>query len=214
MADTSKKTDRNAKGQLTKGNTANPKGRPKGAKTKLTRMTAQKRAILLVEKLLDRAYAKVEAELQPRGFSPLFDMKGDPVLDDKGVQEMVPVGGDARVAMWAIERLVMPNADNSLPHDMEVSLSTMEGVIDAGQTTVEWVASRQLSLDQGEKMLRLLLTYAQMRAFDHIDELKQLISTFEAQSGGALSGGMSDQLIPQWGRLTSETKTVNKTPAE
>ena len=65
MAENTPKTGRNAKGQITKGNTANPKGRPKGTdKTKLTRMTAQKRAILLVEKLLDRADAKVEAELQ------------------------------------------------------------------------------------------------------------------------------------------------------
>ena len=215
MAENKNKPQRNAKGQIMKGTKLPGAGRPKGKDpTKLTRMTAQKRAILLVEKLLDRAYAKVEAEIQPRGISPLFDMEGNPVLDEDGKQEMVPVGGDARVAMWAIERLCMPNADNTLPHEMDVNLSTMEGVIDAGQTTVEWVASRQLSLDQGEKMLRLLLTYAQMRAFDHIDELKQLISTFEAQSGGALSGGMSDQLIPQWGRLTNKTKVANKTPAE
>lgn len=166
---------------------------------------------------MGKAHQAIDEALTPTGEVVLTDGTGQPLhargsTDENPKYQTVMIGSDPRVAMWLIDRLI-PKDDSSLPKDMDVQLSTMEGVIEAAQTTVEWVASRQLTIEKGEKMLRLLLTYAQMRAFDHIDELRQLIQKFEQQSAGAITK-MDPALVPQWGRLSEDTKTANDTPAE
>ena len=205
-------------GRFQKG-TKPPKspGRPRStAATKEYKKTAHRKALEMVENLLGKANQVLDEALTPKGEVILTDGTGQPLktskhTDEKPDYQTITVGDDPQTARWLIDRLI-PKDDSSLPEAMDVDLSTMQGVIDAGQKTVEWVASRQLTIDKGEKMLRLLLTYAQMRAFDHIDELRKLVAEFEKQSAGAITK-MDPKLVPQWGRLADQ-EPANKTPAE
>ena len=191
-------------------------GRPRNVEGKPIKKTAHRKALEMVENLLGKANQVLDEALTPSGEVILTDGMGKPLLkagcdEDNPEYQTIRVGGDPQTARWLIDRLI-PKDDSSLPEAMDVDLSTMQGVIDAGQKTVEWVASRQLTIDKGEKMLRLLLTYAQMRAFDHIDELRKLVAEFEKQSAGAITK-MDPKLVPQWGRLADQAP-ANKTPAE
>lgn len=185
-------------------------GRPKAGGNRAVRKTANRKALDIIEGLLGKAHKAIDDALTERGRVIVTDEEGRPVTMSGHTEEnpkyktMPAIPADPKVAMWLIDRLI-PKDDTTLPKEMEVELSTMDGVIEAAETTVQWVAARQLTIDKGEKMLRLLLTYAQMRAFDHIDELRKLIAEFEKQSAGGITK-MDEKLVPQWGRLADNTQ--------
>lgn len=179
----------------------------KGQKKK--RMTVQRIAYDKLDAMLGQATKVVERELQDVQTYIVADAQGLPVLDDNGNTQLVQVGGNSKVAMWLIDKLT-GNGNGLLLREIEADLSTAEGVIDAAQQACEHVIARQLSLPDAERLLRLLLQYAQMRAFTQIDELRELIEKFEnQQKKGALLPH-----APEWGRLSATSPTANKAPAE
>jgi len=70
-----------------------------------------------------------------------------------------------------------------------------------------------MTVGDAQGLLTYLLQYAQLRAFDQMKELRALVTAYEEQSAVGL-GSIDGKLVPQWGKLTTDSKTSNKTPAE
>ena len=173
------------------GQSGNPKGKPKCAVAKVKRINAKElqatvnaRAADMMEGLLGKAHDVI-----------------DEALDE----------GNANVAMWLIDRC-LKGSTSILPEQIELTLSTMDDVLEAAQAITEMVMLRKLSIDDGMKMLNMLSQYASFRAFERIDELKAAVE--EMQRANEAKTINSTAVMPSWGRLSEDTKTANREPAE
>jgi len=195
----------------------NKGGRPLGSKnkpsSKRTRMTASARATAMMDALLDKAHAAIEENLGPTKQVVELDEHGNPMVDDDGAYIVQSIGGNAQVAQYVIDR-VWPKKGAVLPKHIGVDITTIQGVIECATVATHMVLRQEMSLTDAKDLMDHLLRYCQLRAFDHIEELRDLIGAFEQQGAGKLTDKMDPTLIPQWGKLSEGTKTANETPAE
>lgn len=119
--------------------------------------------------------------------------------------------GNAQVAMWALDKLIGKQA-SMLPQSIDITLRTMDDVLVAAQAITEMVMQRKLSIDDGIKSLQMLSNYSSFRAFERIDELKEVVDEMKrAQDAKTIN---SHATVPSWGRLSESSKTANTRPAE
>jgi hypothetical protein len=173
------------------GQVANPRGRPKGSKNKAVSVrvkdldaTVQARAATMLQGMLRKAYDVI-----------------DEALDE----------GDARVAQWVVDNLIGKN-HSMLPEAIDITLATMDDVLTATQMITEMVMQRKLSIDDGLKSLTMLSQYASFRAFERIDELKTAVDEMKRINEAKTINGSAT--MPSWGRLSEDSPTANKEPAE
>ncbi len=162
-----------------KGQSGNPKGRKKGAKSKVKVVAAQElrahanvRATEMLEALIRKAHNVIDEQ-----------------LDD----------GNSTVAMWTIDRILGKQA-KILPEEVNIKLDTMDGVIAAAQVIVEMVLLRKMSIDDGNSTIAMLNNYASFRAFERLDELRMLVD--ELKSETETKSIRSNASVPSWGRLS------------
>ncbi len=171
------------------GQVLNPKGRPKGSTQKIPnavklQASVNARAIDLLEGMLSKAVTVIDER-----------------LDD----------GDAVVAMWLMDRMVK-SGNAMLPSAIKIRLTTIDDVIEAAQLVTEMVMLRKLSIDDGLRSLDMLSKYCAFRAFERIDELQKLVDDMKhASDAKTINGGAA---TPTWGRLSEDSETANKRPAE
>jgi hypothetical protein len=176
------------------------------------RQTAAARASMAIEALLGGAEDVLTQALLVRQTVIPVDADGVPQLNEDGTYKTMQMGGNAGVAMYVIDR-AWPKKGAVLPKDINADISTMQGVIDCATEATRMVITRELSLQDANDLMDYLLRYCQLKAFDHINELKVLIKEFEAQGSGNLTK-IDEGLVPQWGKITAMTKTANDIPAE
>ena len=169
-----------------KGQSGNPRGRPKAQTITVAKLQAavSARALDMLEGGLGKAWDVI-----------------DEALDDNNVQ----------TAQWLIERLT-GGARSMLPEAIPIKLSTMDDVMHAAQAVTEMCLQRKLSIDDATRSLSMLNQYASFRAFERIDELKEMIEEMNRANEAKTVGGSST--MPSWGRLSESSDTANKTPAE
>lgn len=172
--------------QFKKGQVANPKGRPKAQTITVSKLQAavSARALDMLEGGLGKAWNVLDEHLD---------------------------NGNAQVAMWLIERLT-GGARSMLPQAIDIKLSTMDDVMHAAQAVTEMCLQRKLSVDDATKSLQMLSQYASFRAFERIDELKDMIEEMNRANEAKTVNGSAT--MPSWGRLSEDTKTANMKPAE
>lgn len=187
-------------------------------KTKVTKAgrrlqkSASAEALDLLHGLMGESHRVLQECLEPVAEVVIVDpLLGEPMLKPDGSPVTRKIGGDSRVAMWLMDRLA-PAHESIVPEVLDADLSTMQGVIEAAENAIRWVMQGQISIEKGDKLLFLLLKYAQMRAFDQIDELRKLISQYEKQGDPTLRDD-SGAIVPKWGRLAA-TAPANTKPAE
>jgi len=177
-----------------------------------SRLTATAIAVKMIEDLMGKAGSVLDEAVSKTQEVALIDSAtGMPQVDEDGSIVTKIIGGDSRVAMWMFDR-VWPKKGAVLPVDMNVDVSTMDGVIKCGQMATEMVISRRMSVGDAQDLLDYLFKYAQLRAYERLDELKMLVESFEAET--AVTAQVDGHLVPKWGRLKADTKVANKVPAE
>lgn len=169
-----------------KGKSGNPNGRPKGKTITVSKFQAAVSA---------RALDMLEG-----GLGKAWDVL-DESLDE----------GNTQVAMWMIDRLTA-GARSMLPEAINIKLSTMDDVMKAAQAVTEMAMLRKLSIDDATKSLQMLNQYAGFRAFERMDELKAMIEEMNRANEAKTVNG--NATLPSWGRLSEDSATANKTPAE
>jgi len=179
---------------------------------KKTRLSVGMRAQAMTEKMLGKALDVIERELDPRQMVILCDSDGAPILDENGVPKTKMMGGNPAIAMWVVDRL-WPKNNGVPPSSLNVDITTMDGVIACATKATQMVLAQEMTVGDAQGLLTYLLQYAQLRAFDQMKELRALVTAFEEQSAVGL-GSIDGKLVPQWGKLTTDSKTSNKTPAE
>lgn len=170
-----------------KGESGNPNGRPKGKRdldTKKVQAVVNARAQTMLEGLLQKTHDVI-----------------DEALDD----------GNVQVAMWAYDKLIGKTA-SMLPQALDIKLSTIDDVLIAAQGVTEMVMQRKLSIDDGSKALNMLSQYSSFRAFERIDELKEIVDDMKRATEAKTIN--SQAVTPSWGRLSEDSKTANTKPAE
>ena len=178
-----------------------------------TRQTVAKRSSEIVDAILGMAQAALEEALTPNRTVVEFDPEtGELMRDEEGQFILKRIGADYATARWLIDR-AYPRDGALVPIQFKAKIDTMDDIIDIAAQAMRHVLDRQMSIREAEDLLQLLLKYAQLRAFERLDELKTIIKEMEQASTNQMLD-MPDKMVPQWGRLSEKTKTVNKTPAE
>ena len=172
--------------KFVKGQVANPNGRPKGKTITVTKFQAavSARALDMLEGGLAKAWDVI-----------------DGALDE----------GNTQTAQWLIDRLTA-GARSMLPETVDIKLSTMDDVMIAAQAVTEMAMQRKLSIDDAAKSLGMLNQYASFRAFERIDELREMIEDMNRANEAKTVTGQATAI--SWGRLSSDSKTANTKPAE
>ncbi len=180
------------------------------AKTKQVRSVSL-RASEYLSGLLEKAQDTIEIALLPEQEVILTcKATGQPLVDDEGNPQTTWIGGDSKVAMWLMDRM-LPSKGGVLPTQIDADLSSIDGVIQCAEDATQMLLNRQMTLADCRYLMDHLLRYTQLKAYERIDELKLIVEAFESE---ASISKVNDGLLPKWGRLTTDTKTANKQPAE
>lgn len=175
-----------------------------------TRLTASVRATKMVEQLMGAAAETLEDALGRSTLVALMDPEtGEPRRDpETGDYITKMVGGDAVTARWLIDR-VWPKKGAVLPKHMDIDVTTIEGVIECATEATRRVLAQEMSVQDAQSLMDYLLQYCQLRAFEHMDELKLLVQQFEEQSSGAFTT-LDAKLVPAWGKLAKKTEETEE----
>ncbi|MCP4129245.1 MAG: hypothetical protein GY753_19630, partial [Gammaproteobacteria bacterium] len=102
------------------------------AKTKQVRSVSL-RASEYLAGLLEKAQDTIEIALLPEQEVILTcKATGQPLVDDEGNPQTTWIGGDSKVAMWLMDRM-LPSKGGVLPTQIDADLSSIDGVIQCAE---------------------------------------------------------------------------------
>jgi hypothetical protein len=179
---------------------------------KQRRTTVQAQAWKALEALLGKSMRVIAKELDDRQQVMLLDGSGAPILDEKGNPKTIWVGGNPKVAMWLADKIT-GNTGGLLLTEVGGELGTMAEVVSTAQRTLELVLSRELPLEDGIKLIDLLLRYAAMRSFEGVEELRQMMVDLQAKTISGTAGAPTE-MRPSWGKLQQMAAVNQARPAE
>lgn len=175
------KSNRSATGQFTKGSG----GRPRGAKNKRKTYTP----------------AEFSASVTAAATAKLEDMT-DKALD---VIEQQLDKGDARTAIWVLDRC-LPSTQHKLAEAIPgADLSSLEGIIETAQTAAQMAAAGRMELETASRVLTILTNTANLLGYHRIGELREMVEEFEQQGAQGVAG-VPAAMVPIWGRLEERMK--------
>lgn len=121
-----------------------------------------------------------------------------------GVIDQQLDAGDARTAIWVLDRLPRPQhkLSEAIPG---ADLSSLEGIIQTAQTAAQMAAAGRMELETANRVLTMLTNTASLLGYQRIGELREMIKEFEQQSVQGKAAGVGS-MLPMWGRLSERMK--------
>lgn len=120
------------------------------------------------------------------------------VLEDKAA------GGDTQAAK-ALSDYAVAQHRGKLSVSVQLpagGLSTMDDVLEASTSIMLMALGGSLTFVEAEKAMSLLTQYANLRAFDRLEELSQMVEDMKAQAEDKVI--VPSGIRPTWGRLSDD----------
>lgn len=116
-----------------------------------------------------------------------------------GVIEQQLEDGDARTAIWVVDRCLPSHRHRLSEAIPDANTSSLDGVIATAQIVTQMTAEARLGQEEASRFLTVLTNTAQLMGYLEIGALREMITGFEQQ--GVQGGGMGAVDLPLWGRL-------------
>lgn len=108
--------------------------------------------------------------------------------------------GSLKAAIWVLDR-ALPDERSKLSQAIpDADMTSLEGIIQAAQTTSQMVADGLLGLDAANRFMTILTNCAQLRGYLELKELREMVEEFEKEPAKRLP--LSEGVVfPTWGNL-------------
>lgn len=170
---------RDISGRFTQGSG----GRPKGAKNRRKAYTAPEFSSSVTQAASDQLEGLLGKAL--------------------GVIDQQLDAGDARTAIWVLDRLPSPQhrLSEAIP---DADLSSLEGIIETAKAAAQMATTGRMGLETANRVLTILTNTASLLGYQRIGELREMVEEFEKQ--GARGEAAGTVPLPIWGRLAERMK--------
>jgi len=170
---------------------------PVTVSSRTVRAEAHRVAGDMVERLLGKAYAVIDASLSETREVAVLGPDGLPLYDDTGDPVTETVGGDVQTARWLVDRTLPTRTQARLSVPVEADLDTSEGMVAAARQVVSQMLSAEISIRECAETLDALIKYGSIRAYLGVEELRELLDAIERKDRQPMA---ERPVVIQWGR--------------